>query len=155
MQRPQGGNGYSDVLPALNVDYPQDRRQDVPRGLHSLAGYLEILERTTLEEGVRRQVGDEYPDAVGVALWLAFQSALEQIERQSPRQGAVARVQLGLLSVLAATGVPAHWLEALDKGPDDARGALSELVESSVCRLSKDDSRVMIHGLQGRVIREE
>ena len=41
------------------------------------------------------------------------------------------------------------------KASDDARGALSELIESSVCQLSRDDSKVMIHGLQGRVIREE
>ena len=126
------------------------------RDRYTLAAYLEVLERTTLEEGVRRREGDEYPEAVGVALWLAFQSALERIEKRSPRRGAVARTQLGLLSVLAAPGVPAHWLEKmLDGGSDDARGALSELIDSSVCQLSKDDSRVMIHGLQGRVIREE
>ena len=122
----------------------------------TLAAYLEVLERTTLEEGVRRREGDEYPEAVGVALWLAFQSALERIEKRSPRREAVARTQLGVLSVLAAPGVPARWLEKmLDGGSDDARGALSELIESSVCWLSQDGSKVMIHGLQGRVIREE
>ena len=125
------------------------------RDRYTLAAYLEVLERTTLEEGVRRREGDEYPEAVGVALWLAFQSALERIEKRSPRRGAVARTQLGLLSVLAAPGVPARWLEALDGGSDDARGALSGLIESSVCRFSEDRSKVMIHGLQGRVIREE
>jgi len=124
------------------------------RDRYTLAAYLEVLERTALEEGVRRQAGDEYPEVVGVALWLAFQSALERIEDQSPRRGAVARVQLGVLSVLAASGVPVRWLEALDGGSADARGALSGLIESSVCQLSKDRSKVMIHGLQGRVIRE-
>ena len=124
------------------------------RDRYTLAAYLEVLERTTLEEGVRRQEGDEYSEAVGVALWLAFQSALERIEKRSPRRGAIARVQLGVLSVLAATGVPAHWLGAGDGGPDDAREALSELIESSVCQLSQDDSKVMIHGLQSRAIRE-
>ena len=150
-------HGAADAIAGVLGDLPVAVVQAAAtarRGLHSLAGYLEILERTTLEEGVRRQVGDEYPDAVGVALWLAFQSALEQIERQSPRQGAVARVQLGLLSVLAAAGVPAHWLGAGDGEPDDAREALSGLVESSVCQLSEDRYKVMIHGLQGRVIRE-
>ena len=125
------------------------------RDRYTLAAYLEVLERTTLEEGVRRREGDEYPEAVGVALWLAFQSALERIEDKSLRRGAIARAQLGVLSVLAATGVPARWLEkALDGGSDDARGALSGLIESSVCQLSKDRSKVMIHGLQGRAIRE-
>ena len=123
------------------------------RDRYTLAAYLEVLERTTLEEGVRRREGDEYPEAVGVALWLAFQSALERIEKRSPHRGAVARVQLGVLSVLAAPGVPARWLGG-DGASADARGALSELIESSVCRLSQDGSRVMIHGLQGRVIRE-
>ena len=56
--------------------------------------------------------------------------------------------------MLAASGIPARWLEALDGGSGDAREALSELIESSVCQLSEDRSKVMIHGLQGRVIRE-
>ena len=124
------------------------------RGRYDLAAYLETLKRTTLEAGVRRQAGDEYPEAVGVALWLAFQSALERIEDQSHHREAIARAQLGDLSVLAASGIPARWLEALDGGSGDAREALSELIESSVCRLSEDRSKVMIHGLQGRVIRE-
>ena len=124
------------------------------RGRYDLADYLETLKRTTLEAGVRRQAGDEYPEAVGVALWLAFQSALERIEDQSHHREAIARAQLGDLSVLAASGIPARWLEALDGGSDDAREALSELIESSVCQLSEDRSKVMIHGLQGRVIRE-
>ena len=123
------------------------------RDRYTLADYLEVLERTTLEEGVRRREGDEYPEAVGVALWLAFQSALERIEERSPHREAIARVQLGILSVLAASGVPARWLGG-DGASADARGALSELIESSVCQLSEDDSKVMIHGLQGRVIRE-
>ena len=137
-------------LPVAVVQAAATARRD----RYTLAAYLDMLERTTLEAGVRRREGDEYPEAVGVALWLAFQSALERIEDKSLRRGAVARAQLGVLSVLAATGVPARWLEALDGGSDDARGALSGLVDSSVCRLSKDRSKVMIHGLQGRVIRE-
>ena len=138
-------------LPVAVVQAAATARRD----RYTLADYLDVLERTTLEAGVRRREGDEYPEAVGVALWLALQSALERIEKRSPHREAVARVQLGVLSVLAATGVPASWLEeALDGGSADARGALSGLIESSVCRLSKDDSRVMIHGLQGRVIRE-
>ena len=124
------------------------------RGRYDLADYLETLKQTTLEAGVRRQAGDEYPEAVGVALWLAFQSALERIERRSPHREVIARAQLGDLSVLAAPGIPARWLEALDGGSDDAREALSELIESSVCQLSEDRSKVMIHGLQGRAIRE-
>ena len=137
-------------LPVAVVQAAATARRD----RYTLAAYLDMLERTTLEEGVRRREGDEYSEAVGVALWLAFQSALERIEEQSPHREAIARVQLGDLSVLAASGVPARWLGG-DGASADARGALSELIESSVCQLSRDDSKVMIHGLQGRVIREE
>ena len=137
-------------LPVAIVQAAATARRD----RYSLADYLGMLERTTLEEGVRRREGDEYPEAVGVTLRLALQSALKRIKGQSPHQEEIARAQLGVLSVLAATGVPARWLEALDGGPGDARGALSELIDSSVCRLSQDGSKVMIHGLQGRVIRE-
>ena len=137
-------------LPVAVVQAAATARRD----RYTLAAYLDVLERTALEAGVRRREGDEYPEAVGVALWLAFQSALERIEDRSPHRGEVARVQLGVLSVLAAPGVPTRWLEALDGGSADAREALSGLIESSVCRLSKDRSKVMIHGLQSRVIRE-
>ena len=137
-------------LPVAVVQAAATARRD----RYTLADYLDMLERTTLKEGVRRREGDEYPRAVSAALRLALQSALEQIEKRSPRREAIARTQLGILSVLAATGVPAHWLEKVGGGSDDARGALSGLIDSSVCQLSKDDSKVMIHGLQGRVIRE-
>ena len=153
----QTGRGAADAIAGVLGDLPVAVAQAAAtagRDRYTLVAYLDMLERTTLEEGVRRREGDEYPEAVGVALWLAFQSALERIEDQSPRRGAIARVQLGVLSVLAATGVPARWLEALDGGSADARGALSGLIDSSVCQLSKDRSKVMIHGLQGRAIRE-
>ena len=154
----QTGREAADAIAGVLGDLPVAVAQAAAtarRDRYTLAAYLDMLERTALEEGVRRREGDEYPEAVGAALWLAFQSALERIEERSPHRGEAARAQLGLLSVLAATGVPARWLEALGGGSDDARGALSGLIESSVCRLSEDRSRVMIHGLQGRAIREE
>ena len=182
----EAADGIAEALGDLPVAVVQ-AAATARRGRYTLAAYLDVLERTTLEEAVRRREGDEYPEAVGVALqlafqsalertalktgvqrreegeypeavgvalWLAFQGALERIGDRSPHREVVARVQLGVLSVLAATGVPARWLEALDGGSGDTRGALSELIESSVCRLSQDRSKVMIHGLQGRAIRE-
>ena len=155
----QADRGAADAIAGALGDLPVAVVQAAAtarRDRYTLTAYLDMLERTTLEEGVRRREGDEYSEAVGVALWLAFQGALERIEEQSPHREAVARTQLGVLSVLAATGVPARWLGGDGDGAsDDARGALSELIESSVCRLSQDGSKVMIHGLQGRVIREE
>ncbi|WP_311469799.1 tetratricopeptide repeat protein, partial [uncultured Actinomyces sp.] len=153
----QTGRETADAIAGVLGDLPVAVAQAAAtarRDRYTLAAYLDMLERTALEEGVRRREGDEYPEAVGAALRLALRSALERIEDKSPRRGAIARTQLGVLSVLAATGVPARWLEEADGGSDDARGALSGLIESSVCQLSKDRSKVMIHGLQGRAIRE-
>ena len=125
------------------------------RDRYSLAAYLDMLERTTLEEDVRRWEWDEYPRAASAALRLAFQSALKWIEDQGgPRKGAIARVQLGILSMLAASGVPTRWLEKVDGISIVAPKTLSGLIASSVCQLSEDRSKVMIHELQGRVIRE-
>ena len=182
----EAADGIAEALGDLPVAVVQ-AAATARRDRYTLAAYLDVLERTTLEGGVRRREGDEYPEAVGVALqlafqsalertalktgvrrreegeypeavgvalWLAFQGALERIGDRSPHREVVAGVQLGVLSVLAATGVPARWLEALDGGAGDAREALSELIESSVCRLSEDGSKVMIRELQSRVIRE-
>ena len=148
----EAADGIAGVLGDLPVAVVQ-AAATARRDRYTLAAYLDMLERTTLEEGVRRREGDEYPRAVGAALRLALRSALEWIEDQSSHQGEVARAQLGVLSVLAAPGVPARWLGG-DGASADARGALSELIEFSVCQLSEDRSKVMIHGLQGRVIRE-
>ena len=43
-----------------------------------------------------------------------FQSMLEQIKNQNPRQAAIARRQLEILALLAASGVPARWMRAAD-----------------------------------------
>ena len=148
----EAADGIAGVLGDLPVAVVQ-AAATARRDRYTLAAYLDMLERTTLEEGVRRWEGNEYPEAVGAALRLALQSTLKWIKRRSPHREVVARVQLGILSVLAAPGVPARWLGG-DGASADARGALSELIEFSVCQLSEDRSKVMIHGLQGRVIRE-
>ncbi|MFC2360499.1 MAG: hypothetical protein ACFNME_06670, partial [Actinomyces dentalis] len=144
----EAADGIAEALGDLPVAVVQ-AAATARRDRYTLAAYLDVLERTTLEEAVRRREGDEYPEAVGVALqlafqsalertalktgvrrreegeypeavgvalWLAFQGALERIGDRSPHREVVARVQLGVLSVLAATGVPARWLEALDGG---------------------------------------
>ena len=153
----QADRGAADAVAGALGDLPVAVVQAAAtarRDRYTLAAYLDVLERTALEEGVRRWEGDEYPRAVGAALRLALRSALERIKCRSPHREAVARAQLGVLSVLAAPGVPARWLGERDGASADARGALSELIDSSVCQLSEDGSKVMIHGLQSRVIRE-
>ena len=126
----------------------------IKRTRRSLADYLEQLRKYSLKDSVRRLDGDEYPKAVGAALQLAFQSALEQIGRQSRHREMLARHYLRVLSLLAASGVPTHWLEAAEKGSFDACEAVSALAEFSVCQFSEDGSKTMLHRLQGRVIRE-
>ena len=131
----------------------------VKRSRCSLSTYLDRLRKYSLEDSVRRLDGDDYPDAVGTALWFAFQSALEEIGKQSPRWEALASRQLGVLALLAASGVPRRWLEGTDQDSSDrssldAGEALSLLVEFSVCQLSEDGAKATLHRLQSRVIRE-
>ena len=71
----------------------------IKRTRRSLADYLEQLRKYSLKDSVRRLDGDEYPKAVGAALQLAFQSALEQIGRQSRHREMLARHYLRVLSL--------------------------------------------------------
>ena len=131
----------------------------VKRSRCSLSTYLDRLRKYSLEDSVRRLDGDDYPNAVGTALWFAFQSALEEIGKQSPRWEALASRQLGVLALLAASGVPRRWLEGTDQDSSDrssldAGEALNSLVEFSVCQFSEDGAKATLHRLQSRVIRE-
>ena len=129
----------------------QKHRQNVGAGAEP---FFDALVRAIIGEITRLAgVGGSRQEAAdGVAP--AFQSVLEQIRSRSPRQAVIARCQLETLALLAASGVPARWLEFADEGSDDAREALNALIESSVCRLSKDGSTVGLHPLQGLMIRE-
>ena len=129
----------------------QKHRQNVGAGAEP---FFDALVRAVIGEITRLAgVGGSRQEAAdGVAP--AFQSVLEQIRSRSPRQAVIARCQLETLALLAASGVPARWLEFADEGSDDAREALNALIESSVCRLSKDGSTVGLHPLQGLMIRE-
>ena len=67
----------------------------------------------------------------------------------------ITRYNLGILALLAASGIPRRWMEGADEGSSDAREALNALIESSVCRLSEDGARVMLHRLQVQAIHED
>ena len=151
-------NTVADALGDLPVAVSQ-AAATVKRSRCSLSTYLDRLRKYSLEDSVRRLDGDDYPDAVGSALWFAFQSALEEIGKQSPRWEALASRQLGVLALLAASGVPRRWLEGTDQDSSDgssldAGEALNSLVEFSVCQFSEDDAKATLHRLQSRVIRE-
>ena len=151
-------NTIADALEDLPVAVSQ-AAATVKRSRCSLSTYLDRLRKYSLEDSIRRLDGDEYPDAVGSALRFAFQSALEEIGKQNPRWEGIASCQLGILALLAASGVPKRWLEGTDQDSSDrstldAGEALNSLVEFSVCQLSEDGAKAMLHRLQGRVIRE-
>ena len=129
----------------------QKHRQNVGAGAEP---FFDALVRAVIGEITRLSgVGGSRQETADAAQ-PAFQSVLEQIRSRSPRQAVIARCQLETLALLAASGVPARWLEFADEGSDDAREALNALIESSVCRLSKDGSTVGLHPLQGLMIRE-
>ena len=121
---------------------------------YTLSGYLDRLSNHPLESSISRLEGDDYPDAVGVALFMAYEQALEQIRSKHPQQERIAISLLDALSLLAASGVPTHWLLGLDDDSDTVRVTLSFLKRSSILQESIDGNKTIIHRLQGQVYRE-
>ena len=151
-------DAIADALGDLPVAVSQ-AAATIKRSRCGLATYLDRLRKYSLEDSVRRLDGDEYPAAVGAALKLAVRTALEEIWKQNPRWEEIASLQLGVLALLAASGVPRRWLEGTDQESSpgsalDASEALNSLVEFSVCQLSEDGAKAALHRLQSRVIRE-
>ena len=124
------------------------------QGGYASSGYLDRLSRHPLESRISRLEGDDYPDAVGIALLMAYEQALEQLRTTHPQQERIAVSLLGALSLLAASGVPTHWLLALDGDSDAVRDTLSVLKSASVIQESSDGDKIFIHWLQGHVYRE-
>ncbi len=116
-----------------------------------IAEYCDRLERRTLEQAIRRLDGDNYPDSVGMALWMTVESTLEHIDATDRP---AAESQLGALAMLAESGVPRRWLLTAFTNEDEAGRALAALINSSVCQLSKDQRTVSLHRLQAQTIRE-
>ena len=123
-------------------------------GRYSLSNYLERLSNHPLESSISRLEGDDYPDAVGVALFMAYEQVLEQLSTEHPQQERTAISLLDTLSLLAASGVPTHWLLALEDDSDAVRDSLSFLKRSSILQESTDGDKTIIHRLQGQVYRE-
>ena len=123
-------------------------------GHYSLSEYFIRLSTHSLESSISRLEGDDYPDAVGVALFMAYEQALEQINSKYPWQERIAISLLDTLSLLAAPGVPTHWLLALDDDSDAVRDTLSFLKRSSIIQESTDGKKTIVHRLQGQVYRE-
>ena len=124
------------------------------QGGYSLSGYLDRLSHHPLESNISRLEGTHYPDAVGIALLMAYEQVLEQLRTKHPRQERIAVSLLDALSLLAASGVPTHWLLRLDGDSDAVRDALSFLKSAAIFQESSDGDKTIIHWLQGHVYRE-
>ena len=124
------------------------------QGGYALSGYLDRLSNHPLESRISRLEGDDYPDAVGTALLIAYEQALEQLRTTHPQRERLAVSLLGALSLLAASGLPTHWLLRLDGDSDAVRDTLSVLKSASVIHESSDGDRTFVHRLQGHAYRE-
>ena len=146
-------NQITEVLGDLPVAVAQ-AAATAKSGRYSLSSYLERLSNHPLESSISRLEGDDYPDAIGIALFMAYEQALEQLRTTHPQQERIAISLLDILSLLAASGVPTHWLLALDDDSDAVRDSLSFLKRSSILQESTDGDKTIIHRLQGQVYRE-
>ena len=124
------------------------------QGGYALSGYLDRLSHHPLESRISHLEGANYPDAVGIALLMAYEQVLEQLKSKHPQQERIAVSLLDTLSLLAASGVPTHWLLRLDGDSDAVRDTLSVLKSASVIQESSDGDKTIIPWLQGHVYRE-
>ena len=124
------------------------------QGGYSLSGYLNRLSQHSLESSMSRLDGANYPDAVGIALLMAYEQVLEQLRTEHPQQERIAVSLLGALSLLAASGVPTHWLLRLDGDSSAVRDTLSFLKSAAIFQESSDGDKTIIHRLQGHVYKE-
>ena len=123
-------------------------------GGYTLSGYLDRLSNHPLESRISRLEGDNYPDAVGIALLVAYEQVLEQLSTKHPQQERIAISLLDALSLLGVSGVPTHWLLRLNNNSEDVRNTLSFLRSASIFHESSDGEKAIIHRLQGHVYRE-
>lgn len=108
--------------------------------------------------------GDYYARDVATALRVAIDDTLKELEASMSR---AARHHLGVLALLAESGVPTRWLDPLTEehhyqdprdrdraADDDAHDALTELLDRSIIQQSADGSMTMLHRLQAQAYRK-
>ena len=159
-----GAARLAEALGDLPVALAQAAATIKLNGYDTLDEYLAELGEYRLDEVVDRLPGDNYPDLVHAALRMAYTSALNRLatrqdeddsDQDASTRQSVAFVQLAALALLASSGVPRPWLHRVGKNMPIARQALGALISHSICTLSDDKRYVRIHGLQGRVLRED
>ena len=157
-----GAARLAEALGDLPVALAQAAGTIEVNGYTTIDEYLAELREHRLDEVVDRLPGDDYPALVSAALRMAYKSALDLLEKKDHTSGeedlpraAVASVQLAALALLAPSGVPRPWLHRIGTRMPFARQSLGALVAHSICTPSQDGRYVHIHGLQGRVLRED
>ena len=121
---------------------------------YPLSEYLDRLNNHPLELSISRPEGGDYRDTVSIALFMAYEQTLDQLRSKSSQQERIAISLLDTLSLLAASGVPTHWLLKIHDDSDAVRDTLSFLKRSSILHESTDSNKTIIHRLQGQVYRE-
>ena len=149
----EAADRIADVLGDVPVAITQ-AAATAQQGGYALSGYLDRLSRHPLESNMSRLEGTHYPDAVGIALLMAYEQVLEQFRTKLPQQERIAVSLLDALSLLAASGLPAHWLLRLDNDSDVVRDTLSVLKSAAIFQESSDGDKTIIPWLQGHVYRE-
>ena len=129
-----------------------------------LAQYLERLDDYRSGRVMPAVPGDYYARDVATALRIAIDDTLKELEAGMSR---AARRHLGVLALLAESGVPTRWLDPLTEehhyqdprdrdraADDDAHDALTELIDRSIIQQSADKATTMLHRLQAAAFRE-
>lgn len=117
--------------------------------------YRELLAQRDLDDVVRQDSADPYPQKVGTALRIAYLTHLDRLDADNPDCGQSAAWVLGALSFLAESGAPRSWLTSLVDERMVAAEAIGELLRSSLVTASEDGEMVSIHRLQAQVVRED
>ena len=157
-----GAARLAEALGDLPVALAQAAATIKLNGYATIDEYLADLRKYRLEEVVDRASGEAYPSAVHAALRMAYTSVLDLLAEEDhargeegPARAGAGFTQLAALALLAPSGVPRPWLHRVGESEPIARQAVGALVAHSVCALSEDGRYVRIHGLQGRVLRED
>ena len=157
-----GAARLAEALGDLPVALAQAAATIKLNGYATIDEYLADLRKYRLEEVVDRADGEAYPSAVHAALRMACTSVLDLLAEkdhargeEGPARAGAGFTQLAALALLAPSGVPRPWLHRVGESEPIARQAVGALVGHSVCALSEDGRYVRIHGLQGRVLRED
>lgn len=129
-----------------------------------LAQYLDRLDAYRSGRVMPAISGHYYARDVPTALRVAIDDTLKELEAGMSR---AARRHLGVLALLAESGVPTRWLDPLTEehhyqgrrdrdraADDDAHDALTELIDRSIIQQSADGTTTMLHRLQAQVLRE-